>query len=267
MSQSLSDLTTATYNWIVQRPDGAGFATTSHDQRQQVGSMSLEADMDLKPSNLILSDRMYGSRLELGGGLSSPALRLGDMTSGKWDGSTVRLLAGDWHRDGDATPICNGELGKVAVEGSKMSMSIDVLPPAIRRPPCIQTSPECRAVLGDRHCRIDMRTRRTRLCVVEVNANEITVDVSDTDGYAMGRLRWISGANSGAEHIILSTDGETLYLQDVPEYPIKAGDRAIMHQGCDGRRTTCAERFKNILNFRGEPDLPGSEILMRFPGA
>jgi uncharacterized phage protein (TIGR02218 family) len=229
--------------------------------------MSLDADMDLKPSNLTLSDRMYGSSFELGGGLSSPALRLGDLTSGRWNGSNVRLLAGDWHRNGDAVPICNGELGKVVVEGSKVSMSIDVLPPAIRRPPCIQTSPECRAVLGDRHCRIDMRTRRTRLCVLGAIANEITVDVSDTDDYAMGRLRWISGANCGAEQIILSTDGDKLLLQDVPEFPIKTGDRAIAHQGCDGRRTTCAERFGNILNFRGEPDLPGSEILMRFPGA
>ncbi|WP_338505006.1 phage BR0599 family protein [Sphingomonas kaistensis] len=267
MSQSLSDLTIATYNWIVQRPDGVGFATTSQDQRQQVGSMSLEADMDLKPSNLILRDRMYGSRLELGGGLSSPALRLGDLTSGRWNGSTVRLLASDWHRDGDAIPICNGELDKVVVEGGEVSMSIDLLPPAIRRPPCIQTSPECRAVLGDRHCRIDMRTRRTRLCVIKANANELTVDVSDIDGYAMGRLRWISGANCGVEQSILSTEGNKLLLHDVPEFPIKAGDRAIAHQGCDGRRTTCAERFGNILNFRGEPDLPGSEILMRFPGA
>lgn len=267
MSQSSSDLTTATFNWIIQRPDGVGLAATSHDKRQQIGSVTHEADMDLKPSDLRLSDRMYGSRLELGGGLSSPALSMRDLIAGKWNGSTVRLLAGDWHQDAEAIPVCSGELGKVVVEESKVSMSIDVLPPAIRRPPCIQTSPECRAVLGDRHCRIDMRTRRARLSVVEASANEITVDASDTELYAMGRLRWVTGSNCGVEQIILSVDGQTLLLQELPEFPIKAGDRAIVRQGCDGRRATCAERFANILNFRGEPDLPGSEILMRFPGA
>lgn len=267
MSQSHSDLTTAAFNWIIQRPDGAGFATTSHDKPQQFGSMFLEADMDLQPSDLVLSDRMYGSRLELGGGLGSPALSTGDLIAGRWNGSTVKFLASDWRQDVEAVPICSGELGKVVVQGSELSMSVDVLPTATRRPPCIQTSPECRAVLGDRQCRIDMRKRRGRVCIVASNANEMTVDASDTASYAMGRLRWISGANCGAEQIILSADGDTLLLQEIPEFAVMAGDRAIVREGCDGRRTTCAERFENILNFRGEPDLPGSEILMRFPGA
>jgi hypothetical protein len=37
-------------------------------------------------------------------------------------------------------------------------------------------------------------------------------------------------------------------------------------QGCDKRAATCAERFANIANFRGEPHLPGFDLLTRFPG-
>lgn len=262
-----SEVTTAAFNWILQRPDGVGFATTSHDRRQLLGSMTLDADMDLRPSELLVTDQMYGSHLGLDGGLSSPALTADDLVAGRWNGSTVQLLASDWMQDGEAIPLCDGELGRVAVDGGKLSMSVDILPAATRRPPCIQTSPECRAVLGDRQCRIDMRKRSMRVHVLAADGETLTIDVEGGERFAMGRLRWISGANCGLEQIILSTSGSTLILQSSPVHMARQGDRAILREGCDGRRTTCSDRFQNILNFRGEPDLPGSEILLRFPGA
>ncbi|WP_426267865.1 DUF2163 domain-containing protein [Sphingomonas sp. LHG3443-2] len=267
MSQTPLEVTTEAYGWVFQRADGIGFATTSHDKQQQIGSMTLEANMDLRPSELMLTDQMYGSTFELSGGLSSPALTVGDLLAGRWNGAAVQLLASDWAEGGETIPICAGELGRVAVEAGKFSMAVEVLPPATRLPPCIQTSPECRAVLGDRQCRIDMRKRRKRINVVASDDVEITIDAPDNEEFALGRLRWISGANCGTEQIIISADGAKLRLQDAPQFLVKAGDQAVVRQGCDGRRATCSERFSNILNFRGEPDLPGSEILLRFPGA
>jgi hypothetical protein len=58
-----------------------------------------------------------------------------------------------------------------------------------------------------------------------------------------------------------------LLLHDTARQKAAIGDQAVLTEGCDGKRLTCSERFANILNFRGEPDLPGSEILLRFPGA
>ena len=38
-------------------------------------------------------------------------------------------------------------------------------------------------------------------------------------------------------------------------------------EGCDKRFETCRDRFANALNFRGEPHLPGIDLLTRYPGA
>ena len=38
-------------------------------------------------------------------------------------------------------------------------------------------------------------------------------------------------------------------------------------EGCDKRLATCSERFVNAANFRGEPHLPGMDLLTRYPGA
>jgi hypothetical protein len=80
-------------------------------------------------------------------------------------------------------------------------------------------------------------------------------------------VRWISGKNCGVEQIIIGTEGAKLSLQDAARWVASVGDVAVAIEGCDGRRVTCSERFGNVNNFRGEPDLPGSEILLRFPGA
>jgi hypothetical protein len=48
---------------------------------------------------------------------------------------------------------------------------------------------------------------------------------------------------------------------------VEAGMRALLTQGCDKRLATCSGRFGNAVNFRGEPFLPGMDLLTRYPGA
>jgi hypothetical protein len=38
-------------------------------------------------------------------------------------------------------------------------------------------------------------------------------------------------------------------------------------EGCDKQMATCSARFANAVNFRGEPYLPGMDLLTRYPGA
>jgi uncharacterized phage protein (TIGR02218 family) len=197
MSQSPAEVTSLAYHWIVQRPNGAGFAATSHDQGQQIGSTTFEPNMDLRPAELTLTDEMFGSSLELEGGLSSRALAVADLRAERWSGASVQLLAGDWQKQVEPIPICEGELGRVSLNDGRAAMAVDLLPAAVRNQPCVQTSPECRAILGDRQCRVDMRSRRKRVQVTDAVANGVTVDLEDAQEFVMGRLRWTTGVNCG----------------------------------------------------------------------
>lgn len=266
MNQSIDEVTTGAYHLVVQRPDGLGFATTSSDQRLQRNTMTLEPDVDLRPGELVLSEAMLGSKLAIAGQLSSPALSADDLVRGRWSGASIQLLAGDWMLNEEPSTLCEGELGPVGMVVGKLSAEIDILPARLGSPPCIQTSPECRAVLGDHQCRIDMRSRRQRVSVVKVEDDGVDVDTLNNERFVMGRLRWVSGKECGTEQRILRAEGSRLFLQSITSMHISPGDRAVLHEGCDGRRATCSDRFQNIANFRGEPDLPGSQILVRFPG-
>lgn len=46
-------------------------------------------------------------------------------------------------------------------------------------------------------------------------------------------------------------------------YGVSDGTRVSLKIGCDGRWQTCKNRFRNQLNFRGEPGIPGTDVLFR----
>ena len=47
---------------------------------------------------------------------------------------------------------------------------------------------------------------------------------------------------------------------------IQVGDGFKVIAGCDKTRETCRTKFSNILNFRGEPDVPGIDQLLMTAG-
>ena len=84
---------------------------------------------------------------------------------------------------------------------------------------------------------------------------------------AYGEVRWLSGANCGLSLKIAGNAGADIYLHHAPFHGAKVGDMIELIEGCDKLMSTCATRFGNGVNFRGEPYLPGNDLLTRYPGA
>src|SRR3546814_9622121 len=79
-------------------------------------------------------------------------------------------------------------------------------------------------------------------------------------------LRWLGGANGGCESAIAMSAGATLTLTAPPPFAADAGTMIELIEGCDKSFATCRQRFDNVPNFRGEPFLPGIDLLTRYPG-
>lgn len=85
--------------------------------------------------------------------------------------------------------------------------------------------------------------------------------------YDFGLLYWETGANAGRAQEVKRWIGGSIELFQRPFFEVAAGDRFVIHAGCDKRRVTCAEKFSNIFNFRGEPDVPGRDEYYRTPNS
>jgi uncharacterized phage protein (TIGR02218 family) len=266
-----AELTTLALCWRLERRDGICLGFTTHDRDLAIDGLVYRASPGMLPSAVTSSDGFDAGGLDVSGALASDAITERDLADGRWDGAAVSLFLTDWREPGaERLSLAQGELGDVTVKANAFEAELRGPASALERPAVEQTSPSCRAALGDGRCRVDLAplTRTTRVvAILEDAAVEVAEAEPDLDLYASGRLRWLSGANSGLECGILTSAGTVLTLLDPPPRTPAPGDRVEMTQGCDKLFATCRGRFANAENFRGEPHLPGMDLLTRYPGA
>lgn len=263
------ELTTLAFCWRVERRDGVCLGFTSHDRDLVIGGLAYRSAPGMLPSAVSVSDGFDASTLDVSGALSSEAISEADLEAGRWDRASVALFLVDWEApEGERLALVRGELGDVSARANGFEAELRGPAALLERAVVEQTSPECRAELGDRRCRIDLASR-TRLTRVMAAPAETIVEVAEVSGgsHGFGRLRWIGGANSGLESRIASSDGVQLTLREPPPFPAAGGDLVEISEGCDKSFATCSGRFANAENFRGEPHLPGMDLLTRYPGA
>jgi uncharacterized phage protein (TIGR02218 family) len=254
--------------WRLERKDGAGIALTSHDRPLPSDGILYDAAPGMMPASITRSLGLEPSSSEVAGALSSAALDDSDLELGRWDGASVQLNAIDWEDPGaEAIALLAGEIGSVATDGASFTADLSGAAAKLDRPVCPATSAECRAQFGDKQCRVDLAGRTIVATVVSSTAGAITLDQNVDDRFVLGRLRYMSGDNCGLSTTILSAGGTDVQVRDLPRAPLRPGCRVELREGCDKRFETCVSRFGNAVNFRGEPHLPGNDLLTRYPGA
>jgi uncharacterized phage protein (TIGR02218 family) len=115
----------------------------------------------------------------------------------------------------------------------------------------------------------------TRAAVVAstITNDQFTITVSEAravDGWFNGGgFTFETGDNAGFTIEIRSwvQTGSVLTLFLPANFTIQVGDKLRLYPGCDKRSETCSVRFDNILNFRGEPFVPGTDELGKYPDA
>lgn len=264
------ELATIALCWRLERRDGVALGFTSHDRDLVVGGLIYRAAPGMLPSSISVSDGFDADSVDIKGALTSAAIRGDDLKAGRWDGASLAIFMTDWEAPGAATLlVARGELGEVSISGEGFEAELKGPTAVLDRPVVEQTSPECRASLGDKRCRVDMagRTRLARLVACEGEVMTVDAFEPSANAYGYGRLRWMGGANSGLASLVRSSAGDRVTLREAPAFVPAAGDLVELSEGCDRGLPTCVGRFGNAANFRGEPHLPGMDLLTRYPGA
>lgn len=261
-------LCTLAFCWRLDRRDGVTLGLTSHDRPLRIGSLVYAATPGMVPSAIRQTGTLDASIMDVEGALSSASISAQDLAHGRWDGASVVLYLTEWAEPGTLWfELARGALGPVrqkngafvaALNGSKGLFDAAIVP---------VTSPTCRATLGDAHCRVDMATRRQIVRIDAVEGDQVLIAGFEGASFVDGRLRWLGGPRCGLWEGIIGAEPELLLLEEPPSAPIPAGTLALLQQGCDKRMASCSDRFGNAPNFRGEPYLPGNDLLTRYPGA
>lgn len=256
--------------WRIERRDGVAVALTDHDRDLDVDGVTYRAAPGMTPSAIVRAEGLDADTMEVTGALGGAAFRRDDLVAGRWDGARVVMSAVDWSdRTAPPVPLGEGTIGEVEVRDHGFTAELRGAQAALERPVTEATSPACRATLGDARCRVPMAGRRRFARVVAVAGEMLTLDRAEpvANAYGEGLLRWIGGANGGVTSAVERSDARTVTLRTPPPFAVRAGVLVDVVEGCDKRLSTCATRFANVVNFRGEPFLPGIDLLTRYPGA
>lgn len=265
-----SDLTCLAVCWRIVRSDGVALGFTTHDQPLTVDGMRYESAPGMVPSAIVSDDDLAVDTMEIGGALTADAMTGDDLAAGRYDDAAVTVFMVDWRApDVGRQLLASGHIGDVATGTDADGGFVAALrgPTAALAVTAVESySPECRANLGDRRCGVALRGLSA---LVTANASEgLQVDIATADAsllaFVDGRLRILDGPMAGLDRQIIACD-DTILVIDEP-LSIAAGTRIRLWQGCDKRLATCSLRFGNAANFRGEPHVPGGDILTRFGG-
>lgn len=260
------DLTHLALCWRLVRRDGAALAFTSHDLPLMVAGLRHDSRPGMSASAVVLGSGTGIDDMEVAGALSADALSAIDLLAGRWDGASVTLFLVDWRDpDGGKVELAQGTLGDVAVgSGGDAGFSAELIGPgaALAASAVESCSPECRAELGDARCRVSLRGREQLATVAASNGDRVRIAGIVAADHAHGGLAVLDGSSAGLMRRVLANDGSWLVLDEPLD--VAVGARVRVREGCDKRFATCRDRFGNARNFRGEPHVPGGDLLTRY---
>jgi uncharacterized phage protein (TIGR02218 family) len=132
----------------------------------------------------------------------------------------------------------------------------------------------CDAALGDARCGVNLEAAGLKgTGAVATLLRDRAFLASGLGGFAdnlfsFGTVEWTSGPNAGrrTEVMIHERSGSDVRITLLGE-PVRAiaiGHALTIRAGCDKRIDTCAAKFANAVNFRGSPNIPGQDSVLRY---
>jgi uncharacterized phage protein (TIGR02218 family) len=268
-----SGQTSLAFCWRLTLRDGRVLGFTAHDQPLLIEGITYEPENGIAPSAYQQDLSLEPDDVELKGLFSTTQISERDLIGGRLDSAEYQYFLVNWQAlptslsasPADFLLLSAGRLGEYkSTERDFTASGLSLIDRLAEKQP-IQTSPVCRATLGDSKCTVNLAPFTFNLLVSSVTGNRtiVTNVIALPDGYFKnGKLEFLTGENAGTKIKIAdwvdATNTLTLFLPTF--YDIAPGDSIRCIAGCDKRLATCRDKFNNVLNFRGEPSIPGQDV-------
>lgn len=269
------EVTTLATCWKLTRRDGAVLGFTDHDQDVVFDGVTYQAESGFTPSAVQNSGDLRVDNLDLEGVLRAGSLREEDIRAGLYDFAAIDVFMVNYRDTAQgALPLRRGWLGEVALAQGAFVAEMRGLTQRLSQSAGELYSATCRATLGDGRCTVNLAAHTVSGTVTAVTAFPGFSDSARSEAtglFSSGRVTFAGGANAGLsmevkDYALDSGAGGVFTLVLPLPYPLQAGDAYSAVKGCDKTPATCAGRFANMVNFRGEPLVPGLDRMLETAG-
>ncbi len=262
------EVTTLATCWRLERTDGWVRGFTDHDRDLTIEGLTYTASTGFLPSAIKSGADLSVDNLDVDGFLDDDALRASDLSAGLYDGARIDIFVVNWaDLSQGRIMLRRGWLGEVKRADQRFSAEVRGISNRLQQTQGKLYSRLCRTDLGSAECKVDLAPLTDTLAIAAVTAADaFVVPTARPSGfYTFGVCTFLTGANAGAATEVLGHVGQAVTLFTPMPRPVEAGDQVRLVAGCDKTIETCHARFGNVLNFRGEPHIPGNDKVFSYP--
>lgn len=269
------EVTTLATCWKLTRRDDTRLGFTDHDRDIVFDGVTYQAQTGFTPSAIQNTGSLSVDNLDVQGMIAAGSITEADILAGRYDFAEIEIFQVNYQDTTQgALKLRRGWLGEVSFYRQQFVAEVRGLTQRLSQTIGELYSASCRATLGDSRCKIDMVPYTVMGSVTGIATSQQCTDSARTeasDSFAFGTMRFTSGANNGIsmevkEYIYASGVGGQFILALPLPYPIATGDSYSLTMGCDKTLATCFNRFGNVVNFRGEPLVPGLDRMLETAG-
>jgi len=284
----------------ILRLDGTYFRVTDHDGSLTVPEGYIDGLTDVfdneytyspldgwDASNQRAESAMKRSNVEFLGAIGGSIVTQSDLQAGLWLDAAVDMMILDWEYPWMGPIVWkhyrlvdfknNGEVWAAQCE-NRMG--------ELHRKVGKVYSKTCWHALGNSRCGVnanDPNVTQFNCTVTEVTDNANfrfegtgghTPEDQVDDFFNFGQVKWASGNNDGRSYPVYdsfvktgsdpgTSDDARLVLQIPCAATVQVGDTFSLYVGCDKTSQTCVDKFSNLNNFGGQPQIPGTSALVK----
>ena len=266
--------TTLSSCWRISRADGVTLGFTDHDRVLTFGSTDFEPESGFAASEVRSGSDLSVDAQDAEGVLTSDRITETDIIDGRWDAAQVELWRVNWADISQRVLLRRGAVGQIRRGRMAFVAEVRSLAHVLGQTVGRTFQASCDAALGDGRCGVNIENATNKGSgVVTDLLRDRAFMASGLAGFAAGwfmygTLTWTSGANTGRLIEVLAHDlAGSIVILTLLEAPVRAvaqGDSFIARAGCDKRMATCGTKFANVANFRGFPNIPGQDSVLRY---
>lgn len=267
-------VTTLAFCWQLALKDGRVLGFTTHDQPLVIDGVTYSAESGILPSAFQQDLSLNTDDAELKVLFDDDRISEQDLISGALTGAEYYYFLVNYEQlpsslaanPAECLLLSYGSLGEYGADELGFNAAALSLIDRLAEKQPLQTSPVCRATLGDTRCKVNLAPFTHILSVVSCpDRRSLTLPstFAKPDGYFRnGTLEFLDGQNNGAIVKIADYDNTTklLTLYTPVFFPVLTGASVRAVAGCNKTIATCNDKFGNVVNFRGEPHLPGQDV-------
>jgi uncharacterized phage protein (TIGR02218 family) len=263
--------TTVAHLLYIERTDAEVYAFTSHDRDITLDGVTYTAAQGMDVSGIVTSAGLAVDNLELTTLHDGSLFTTADVLSGVWRNASFLISRCNWATPSDGPdPVLGGTFGEVVPRRNSITVELRDLKQYLQQPVGIVTSITCRARLGDSACTKDLTTFTHTTTITSVASKQVFTAsglAQAADYFGEGLLTFTTGACAGLSQKIKTHDTGGVLTLTLPMLPtVTVGDSITVIAGCRKRLAEdCITKFSNVLNFQGEPHLPGLDALTKPP--